>query len=236
MDLTALIKHLRLSVLDDTGGTGVSWEDIDEDSDGNVQLRWSNEELTSFINEAFRQAHRRSLLIKTIEPTFNISVTAGTATYSIDPRIIRIKGASLSSTGKELEKLEYEDLLETTNWSSKIDTPTHYIIDYGTNSITLYPNPIVNDTVTLLVYREEMTQLSWENPEGSPEIDARYQLSALNYAAFMAYNKDEANTFDPQRANYFLSLFTAQFGGDTSAYSERRRVRSRGRGIRYGGL
>ena len=27
----------------------------------------------------------------------------------------------------------------------------------------------------------------------------------LNWAAYLAYQKDEANTFDPQRATYFVS-------------------------------
>ncbi len=236
MDLTALIKHLRISILDDTGGTGVDWECIDEDDDTNVQLRWSNEELTTFINEAFKQAHRRSLLIKTIEPTFNITVVLGTSGYDTDARIIRIKGNKLESTGKKLDKLEYEDVMDITDWATRTGTPTHYLIDYDTNNITLYPQPIVNDTLTLLVHREEMTALDWADPLGEPDIQERYQLTALNYAAHLAYNKDEANTFDPQRSQYYYALFAAEFGGETTAYAERRRIRSKRRPITYGGL
>ncbi len=236
MDLTSLIKHLRLSVLDDTGGTGVSWEDIDEDMDENVQLRWSNEELTVFINEAFRQAHRRSLLIKKVEPTFALTVVTGTSEYALDPRIIRVKGTLLASTGKALTQTEYEDIVEVTHWATKTGTPTNYIIDYGTNQLILFPTPIVDDTVSLLVHREELTPLDWADPTGEPEIAERYQLPALYYAAYLAYNKDEANTFDPQRAQYNHTLFATEFGSETSAYSEARRVRSRRRGIAYGGL
>lgn len=236
MDLSSLIKHLRVSILDDTGGTGVLWEDLDEDDDASAQLRWSNEELTTFINEAFKQAHRRSLLIKSIEPTFNITVSTGTSTYAIDSRIIRIKGTKLASTGKKLDELEYEDVMDITDWDSKTGTPTHYLIDYGTNQITLYPQPVADDTITLLAYREEMAPLSWAAPTGEPDIDERYQLSALHYAAYMAYNKDEANTFDPTRANYHYALFEQAFGGAITAYAEKRRRRSRRRGIQYGGL
>jgi len=236
MNLTALIKHLRLSILDDTGGTGVVWEDIDEDSIENAQLRWSNEELTNFINEAFKQAHRRALLIKSVEPTFNLAIVNGTSTYTLDSRIIRVKGTKLASTGKKLDELEYEDIMDITDWDTKTGTPTHYIIDYGTSRITLYPAPISNDTVSLLTYREEMAPLRWTAPTGEPDIDERFQLQALYYAASMAYNKDEANTFDPQRSQYYDALFTSEFGDRTTAYAEKRRRRTRQRGISYGGL
>lgn len=232
MNLENLIKHLRESILDDTGGTGVVWQDIDEDSDASDQLRWSNEELTRAINEAFLQAHRRSLLIKESSPTFDITVTTGNPTYALDPRIIRIKGAKLVSTGNQLTKAEVEEVWDQKDWDTQENTPTHYIVDYNSSSFTLYPIPIVDDTVKLLYYRSELTPLSWSNPTGTPEIPERYQIPALHYAAFMCFNKDEANTLDPRKAQYHLALFQAEFS-ETSAYIEKRRERTSYRTIQY---
>ena len=116
MTLLQLIKHLRETILDDTGGTGVDWTAIDETDDAAAQLRWSNEELTRCINEAILQAHRRSLLIKDASGDYDITVTAGTPEYLLDPRIIRIKGAKLVSTGKQLEKVEIEDVWNRDDW------------------------------------------------------------------------------------------------------------------------
>ena len=62
MNLLQLVTHLRLYILDDSGGTGVDWEAITatQNSSHNL-LRWTNEELVAYINEAERQATRNSL-------------------------------------------------------------------------------------------------------------------------------------------------------------------------------
>lgn len=233
MVLLDLVKHLRQSLLDDTGGSNVSWEDIVEDTASEAQLRWSNEELTRFINEAEKQACRSALLLKSADPTFSITVVAGTATYSLDSRIIKIKGIYLSSSGRELIKTDYEDLLPMGDWRSKTGIPTHYIEDIESGDITLYPKPSANDTLNLLVYRLPMVPMSWDLAEiDTPDIKEEHQLAMLNYAAFLAYNKDEANTFDPQRAEYYRQLFVQEFS-NTSAYSEIRQTRTRNRTVRY---
>lgn len=236
MTLLELVTHLRQSILDDVGGTGVAWADITEDQTDVTQLRWSNEELTRFINEAQKQACRASLLIKTASPTFAISVTAGTSEYSLDPRVINIKGAYLNSTGVELVEAEYEDVMGIPNWRTITSTPTHYISDMESGTITLYPTPVVDDTVNLLVYRLPLVEMDWELAEtATAEIKAEHQIDMLFYAAFLAYNKDEANTFDPQRAEYYRQLFEKTFTS-TSAYADTRRSRTRNKTIKYQGL
>ena len=232
MTLENLIKYLRESILDDTGGTGVIWQDLTEDDDESDQLRWSNEELTTFINEAFLQAHRRALLIKDASGDYDITVSAGIPTYALDSRVIRIKGAKLESTGKQLNRIDIEDLWDLEDLDLYESTPTNYVVDYSTGNMTLYPSPLVDDTVQLLVYRSETTPLSWDTPDGEPDIEERYQIPALNYAAHLAYLKDEANALDPRRSQLFYAMFTAEFS-DTSAYIEKRRNRTANRGVRY---
>lgn len=233
MTLNELVKHLRQSILDDVGGTGVDWAAIVEGTDDVDQLRWSNEELTRFVNEAERQACRSAFLLKSASTDFDISVILGTSQYTLDPRIIRIKGAYLSSTGKELIPLEYEDVMGTPNWRTITGTPTHYIADMESQTITLYPQPIANDTISLLVYRLPLQDMSWDLSEiDTPDIRVEHQIPMLYYAAFLAYMKDEANTFDPQRAEYNRQLFEKEFS-NTSAYGDIRRARTTNRTVRY---
>jgi len=232
MTLLELVKHLRESILDDTGGTGVVWEDLDEDNVDSSQLRWTNEELTNLINEAILQVHRRILLIKDASGDYDITVGSGDSDYALDDRIIRIKGAKLVSNGKQLVRAEIEDLWGLDDWDGKVATPTSYVVDYETGGFKLYPIPVVDDTVKLLVYRTETNPLVWASNSVSPEMTTRYQIPMLNYAAHLAYNKDEANTFDPKRSEFLLALFTREFPG-ISAYSEVRRSRTSHRGIRY---
>ena len=234
MTLLQLIKHLRVSLLDDTGGGAIQWQNITENDNENVMLRWSNEELTSFINEAISKAHRGSYLIKDTKPELDVAVVAGTSEYPLDSRIIKVLKASLNSNGRELIESSIDDVFSIQNWSTLEGTPTNYIPDYTTGKITLFKKPLIDDTVHLLVYRTEMTPLSWTSPNESPEIAERYQVSVLNYAAYLAYLKDEANTLDPQRASMFLAMFNNEFDNN-SAYTETARVRKVPI-VKYGGL
>jgi len=232
MTLVQLIKHLRVSILDDTGGTSVLWEDLAEDDVEAAQLRWSNEELTTYINEAVNRACRASFLIKKAETDFDIAVTAGTAIYQLDTRIIRVKSVELASKGKPLFPTEYEELMGIQNWRVRASTPEMYIIDESDKQITLYPIPVIDDTLHLIYYRLPLVSLDWGSNSNDVEMPEEYQIDMLDYAAHMAYLKDEANTFDPQRSEYYRQKFTTNFT-DTSVYGELRRKRSKGRTVRY---
>lgn len=235
MTLLDLVTHMRKSMLDDTGGTGVEWAELTEEDAEGEQLRWSNEELTRFIDQALKRAVRSSLLIKKSETAFDLNIVAGTSDYSLDARIIRLKYAELDTTGKILEPVEIEDLIGIQNWRGQTGTPNSYIVDESDATIRLYPTPVVNDTAYLTYYRLPLLDLDWDTNTLTPEISSEYQIEMLDYAAYLAYMKDEANTFDPTRAASYLTLFDSNFG-NTSAYSEQRRKRSVGRGVRYGGI
>ena len=235
MTLLELVTYLRRSLLDDVGGTSVAWEDLTEDDAASDQLRWSNEELTRFINEAQNRVCADALAIKD-SSTFSIDVLAGTSEYTLDSRILQVKGIYLGSLGKELIEQEYEDIYTRQNWRTVTGTPTHYMLDIDTGKIRLYPTPEADDTVNLVVYRLPLQQLDWElNDIQSSELRAEYQIPMLNWAAYLAYQKDEANTFDPQRATYFRQLYTADFTYN-NPYSDIRRRRSSNRSVKYGGL
>jgi hypothetical protein len=235
MTLYELIKHLRISILDDTGGTNVSWGQINEGDDTSALLRWSNEELTAFINEAQRQACRAALLLKRADPAFDISVIAEVSDYDLDPIIINVKNVFLESNGTELVRVEIEDLYSMPRWREVTGTPNRYIVDYNMNTIRLYPTPVRDDTLNLIVYSLPSTEMSWLSADfDEPEIKQQFQLDMLYHAAYMAYMKENANTFDPQRSEKFKLLFDSEFS-NTNAYIDVRRERTRHRPIKYGG-
>lgn len=232
MTLLQLVKHLRVSMLDDTGGHGVDWESIAEDDVEAAQLRWTNEELSAFISEAERIAAASALLLRKSESSFNISVTSGTAEYDLDPKILKLKGVELDSNGRNLIRAEYEDFRNKPRWRDVEGTPTHYVVDENDTTILLYPKPVIDDTLHLVYNRLPLNDLSWDNPNSSPEIPEQYQVRMLDYAAYLAYMKDEANTFDPSRAASYKGLFESNFSISTP-YSETRRKQTRNRAVRY---
>lgn len=236
MTLLELITHLRQSILDDVGGTGVTWADITEDQDDVAQLRWSNEELTRFVNEAQNAVTRDILCFKDGSATWDLTVVADTAEYALDSRIIKVKNAYLSSNGAELSRQEIENLMAIRDWRSITGLPVAYVADMDTGTLRLYPTPQASDTVHLLVYHLPLTQFDWETAETqSSPLRLEYQIPMLNYAAYLAYQKDEANTFDPARGNTFLAMYNREFTHN-SPYAETRRRRSSNRTIRYGGI
>jgi len=239
MNLLEMVKHLRVSLLDDTGGTGVIWEDIEDSQDEVELLRWSNEELTNFINEAIRKACRSSYLLKDSQSAFNITLIDLTSDYILDSRIIRVKSARLVTTGKRLTQISYEDIWDETTIAMREGKPSHYYVDSITGLVSVYPIPTIAsglEDIQFITYREELSQLSWEDDnEATPEINPRFHMSILNYAAYLAYLKDEANSLDPARAQQFLSLFYQDFD-DTSVHAEVRRVRNKRGTVAYGGI
>jgi hypothetical protein len=234
MTLRDLVKHLRLYILDDSGGFGVDWENIAEDDAASQQLRWKNEELAAYINEAIRQVYRRTQPIEDAS-TFSITTEEGVASYSIDPRIIKILMIRSASTGKVLKVTDIHQYIEFKEFEVYESTPSGYMPDYQSGQIRFFPIPKAVDTYNLIVYRFPLKELTWDNPNQSPELRLEWQIPMLNYAAHLAYYKPDENTFSPDKANNFLQLFTAEFS-DTSAYSETRKRRSTNRSVKYGGI
>lgn len=234
MTLLELVKFLRTSILDDSGGFGVQWEDITEDDNATQQLRWSNEELVGYINEAIRQVYRRIQPIQDVS-NFKVEAKAGIADYPIDPRIIQIVMIRSESSGKVLNPADLHQYIEYQDFTVTESTPDSYIPNYQSGSIRLFPTPTANETYQMIVYRFPLNSMDWLKPNQSPELRIEYHIPMLNYAAYLAYLKDDANTFDPQRANLFLTYFTNEFS-DTSAYAETRKRRSSDRQVKYGGV
>lgn len=236
MTLKELVKYMRVSILDDTGGTGVVSEDIAEDDLDAIQLRWSNEELTIFINEAITQVYRRLYPIRGIEPLFAITTVIGQADYTFDQRILRILGIISTTSGETLQQGDYQEIWDCApDIFTKTGTPELYFPDYDNTKITLAPIPIAVDTLKLFVHRLPLVPLSWSANSLSPEIRSEWQIPMLNYAAHLAYNKDEANALDPNRSTTYLNLFEREFL-QTSAYSDVRKRRNSNRGTKYGGI
>lgn len=236
MTLLELVTYLRVSILDDEGGTSLEWIDITEDDDEHVQFRWTNEELTKYIDLAQKQVARTLLCFKSDDAQFAVSVVADTAEYTLNTDIIKIKGMYLDSTGKEIYKKELEDFVGISQWRTKTGTPDYAIIDENKDKIKLYPIPTEDDTLNLIVYHLPLTELDWETAETqSPEIREEYQIPMLYWAAHLAYQKDAANALDPEASLKMRGLFEQEFGIHT-AKSETKQRRSRNRRIAYGGI
>lgn len=230
MTLLELVTYLRQNILHDTGGTGVAWQNYNEDDYDSVQLRWKNEELVSNINEAIRQVYRR---INPIIDTYSLPVTAQTNGYLLKPYIMKVLEVRRAD-GKLLTEKSIFDY-QFSQFNTDTGDLEAFITDDKTNIIRVYPIPIANETLSLHVYRLPKESLSWDDYDVSPELREEFQIPMLYGAAGMCYLKDEANTFDPRRSSDMFALFDRDFPF-TSAYSNTRKAKTANRPVRYGGL
>lgn len=235
MELIDAITYLRENILDDVGGLGADWSSISDDDTSSFQLRWNNEELVSNINAAIELVYRRILPVKEDNSLFNITTTQGVSSYSLDSRILQIVGIRDTTTNKVLKRLDIEELWENDKFNTEEQTPSYYIPNYDTGSITFHKVPKEAVTYSLLVYRLPLVKQDWFENDLEIELRDEFIIPMLWGAAAICYEKDEANTADPNRSIYYLQKFNQEFPV-TSAYSDVRKRRTSNRTVKYGGI
>lgn len=234
MYLLDQVKYLRESILDDVGGTSVVWQKITESDAEASQLRWTNEELSFFLTQAEREIARRTKVLKDTSGNYDITTVVNQMDYPLDQKILRVFHAE--ADGQLLRDLEIEELINQYHWRDRKGKPSRIITDFGARKVTLWPVPDAIYTINLIVDRLPLKDLNWEDAEAqSPEIPEMHHFPMINYAAYLAYMKDEANALDPTRAASYKALFDADYP-DQSWNSEIRKMRNRNRTVRYGGL
>lgn len=216
-----LVAHLRESILDDIY----------------LPQLWSDSELLRLLNLAEAQACRRAQLIvdsSTEEdndelPLCTLSITAGTATYSLSPKILQIRRCQLRSMSYPLRGPVQIDELDDVAWGWM---GTGGIVSAGTggspsvftnesnNRITIVLAPASDDTADLVVVRLPLDDITLST---SPEIEDQYHLGLCNWAAHLAYMKPDSETINLNLAKMHEDLFIREFGPLPDAYMEKMR-------------
>ena len=231
MKLLELVTHLREYILHDTGGTGVDWSSLSKDDYNSTQLRWTNEELVGYINEAISQVYRR---INPIKDLYQLPVYANEPSYNLPSYISEVLKVK-KSDGNPLQEKSMDLLWDYKGFNTVTNSPLYYIPDYEQGTLRLYPTPNADDTLDMMIYRYPKVKLDWYYPDTSPELREAYQVPMLFGAAALAYLKDESNVYDPNRSNELQLRFDREFPF-TSAYSNVRKERTANRSIAYGGI
>jgi hypothetical protein len=226
-----IVGYLRESILDDV----------------KVPYLWPTTELLRMCNYAEVQACRRAHLIID-SSTANDSGTAGTAstmgqrplcvlpivanqaTYNLSPKVLMVKRCQLLSQTVPLDGPKtYTDLdylisgwigtSGTVGTAGTDGTPTFFLNEPG-STITFVQAPSVNDTALLVVSRIPLIPFGLKT---SPEIDEKYHIDLADWAAHLAYMKNDSDTLNLNLAKFYDDSFTAKFGPLPNAYSDRMR-------------
>ena len=206
MILSAMRTRLR-SYLDDTES---------------VRYKWSDSELNGAINDALQDAFVRARLTIQDSITLPFTQTLGVwdSKYALDPAYLEVLSVRLNSAPEKpllRTSISYEERVTGVRPVSKTGVYAFALDQTTINSVTGLPErsiaflgtPTEIDTAILDVSRLPATLIT---DSQIPEIDAMWHSDLLWGAAFYAYNKKDADTFDPGAIGRYYALFEERFG------------------------
>ncbi len=184
--------------------------------DVNKPYLWLDESIISWINEAQIEACRRARLIS--DSSLSVNVAIGTPSYDIPNGVIQIRKARLSLEDSTLCFVGSRDMDEdVSGWESHAGTPTSIITDIDSNMFTLYPKPIISDTLNLTVIREPSEII---DDSSVLEIPNRFHYALADWVLHRAYQVRDSETMDKNKSIEHLALFENEFGVRSSAKDE----------------
>jgi len=183
---------------------------------------WSDEEVTTYLNDAVNEACERALLIEDrVTPAVcSVALVANQADYRPHDSVIQIKrlafrGRALSETS--VEQMDNDDA----QWEGRTGEPRQFIYGEATG-LRLVPAPRSAGTVSLTVYRLPLVALSVDNDSGIPEIPARHHMRLLPWVYRCAYLKQDSETLNESQAAKHEAVFVASFGERPDANVQRK--------------
>lgn len=190
--------------------------------DAKAELLWDQPSMFRRLTEAERQAcNRTDLIYDDSTPAFTqIKLAADVASYRFHPKITVIE--RFLWNGVVCQKVT-KDMLDRTcpHWRTLTGLAgnTPRVLVQG-RSIRLVPTPTAADVLVaphlaLEVYR--LPKANADNPGYEFEIPAEYHRDLLYWVLHDAYKKQDADTFNQEKSDYYLSRFNAVFGPSVPA-------------------
>lgn len=213
-------------------------------SDDSAAL-WTDEDILYYMNEALsRFVHDTLYLTETIE----LTVVADDAVVTLPERVISIRDdrGYLVERKQEIRDVAYSQasggFTDDYGYSisgARLDPladmpsgrPRAYSADIDSHELRLFPPSDTDDTLRVNVYVEaaELEDFDAELPIKNP----RHARMLLNGMKALAYEKQDAEVYDPKQANRFELQFAADIA---QVAGERMRRRRQPQPIPYGGL
>jgi hypothetical protein len=208
---------------------------------------WTDVEVCAYMHDAQQMLCRLTEGIRdATSPATQVPITATEAWTTHSPSILRIRSASLVSTGKPVKIVSYEDVVGMDNTTHSWPfNPTEMaltgvvvaaIIGMEESRLRLVRIPIADDVLSLLIERLPTCSLAVAKVSDLPktlEVREEHHLALLLWMKHLAYAKQDVETYDAEKSEKMKAAFD-KYCFDASA--EKRRRNSKPRLIQYGGL
>jgi hypothetical protein len=211
------------------------------DDKGQPRL-WGDNELVAYLNASQNEAAERGKLFldSVTVAVCQIAIVGANALsdFLLDTRILTVEAASLSTQTRPLWRTDRASInLVNPDWrNATAGESRNFLTDYAEGYITLNPKPAVNCTLNMTVVRLPLVQLSLTGTiasptttglNASPEIAFQHHIRLLNGMCALAYNKDDAETLDPQKA----ARYKADWEKDIDAMTKTRIRKNESKGF-----
>lgn len=205
---------------------------------------WSDLEVFRYMNDAYYMFVRRTGGIPEYynDDVCLINVTAGDETSALHPKILFIREAHLQPKGEtvkivnmqDLKYLQDEDygLLRQFTSTQTIGKVKYMVIGVQDDIVKWVSIPDVDYQVRLLVERLPLDDIIGMGQEFDGVKD-HHHLYFLCWMKFLAYSKQDADTFDKIKAAEEQQKFLAYC---LSARQEKEQYKHKVRVVRYGGI
>ena len=181
---------------------------------------WSDAFLARVASQAEQEACRRgALILDSSSPFCSISFGAGDDLLQLDGRILEIRRARLSAANRRIYPVTIAQLdRNNEQWESETGEPRAYVTDYQTGHIRLYPSPTTTDEIQLTVRRMPLADMVDDSDE--PEIRPESHPGLVQWMLHRAYMRQDADTFNKDKAAVALAEFVREFGEKKSMRNE----------------
>lgn len=197
---------------------------------------WSDGEIYKFLDRAQKDIARYSGGIGDSRSNLTyLQPVAGVADYPLSPRILKIRDVYRASDGKKLPLYNEENISADGFYpATQTGRPSVAVVGMDGGYLTLSPTPdetSCGDMLRLVLYRLPLKDI--DAASTAFEIPEHQQPALIIGAAAQAYRKQDAETFDRERAVQFEQEFRALCD---QIKRERERREHRPRRMSYGGL
>lgn len=180
----------------------------------------SDELLTVYANQAVREACRRGKLLRdAVSPMCTVQFAAGQRSVQLDKRILQVIDADVDYFDVRLFSAAQMDEY-TPGWkrATNMDRPQVLVSGVTTNAMHLYPPPAVAGEIHLHVLCLPLEPLV--APVDEPEIREEAHEALVEWMLYRAYDRQDIELYDEQKARAALANFEAEFGRKASLRNE----------------
>lgn len=174
----------------------------------------ADEDVIDWLNDAEAEACIRGRLIREdqLAEVSRITLTPGTAAYTLHPSVYEINGLSLVPAAGRVRPLS----LVTREWLDNAvpdwrttTRPAEWVIQDDTRLVVVGVIE-AGDVLALDAYRLPLTPM--EDEEDTPEIHQAHHVHMIQWALHKAFSVPDNELFDAKRAEKAEEDFSAYFG------------------------